>query len=91
MVMKYSLIPEVIFHCYGGDDETANNIVDQGYYLSFSTIICFSKEHQTIIEEQPISNMLTETDSPYLSPFKGLRNEPSFVEEVIKKIAIFGI
>ena len=87
MVMKYSLIPEVIFHCYGGDDETANNIVDQGYYLSFSTIICFSKEHQTIIEEQPISNMLTETDSPYLSPFKGLRNEPSFVEEVIKKIA----
>ena len=87
MVMKYSSIPEVIFHCYGGDAETANNIVDQGYYLSFSTIICFSKEHQTIIEEQPISNMLTETDSPYLSPFKGLRNEPSFVEEVIKKIA----
>ena len=31
--------------------------------------------------------MLTETDSPYLSPFKGLRNEPSFVDEVIKKIA----
>jgi TatD DNase family protein len=31
--------------------------------------------------------MLTVTDSPYLSPFKGLRNEPSFVEEVVKKIA----
>ena len=38
-------------------------------------------------EQSPISNMLTETDSPYLSPFKGLRNEPSFVDEVIKKIA----
>jgi TatD DNase family protein len=87
MVVEYSSIPEVIFHCYGGDAETAQKIVDHGYYLSFSTIICFSKEHQPIIEEQPLSNMLTETDSPYLSPFKGLRNEPSFVDEVIKKIA----
>ena len=87
MIMKYSSIPNIIFHCYGGDPETAHKIVDLGYYLSFSTIICFSKDHQLLIKDQPLSNMLTETDSPYLSPFKGLRNEPSFVEEVVKKIA----
>lgn len=87
MIKQYQSIPHVIFHCYGGDAETAHRIVDEGYHLSFSTIICFSKHHQTLIKDQPLSNILTETDSPYLSPFKGLRNEPSFVEEVIKKIA----
>ena len=87
MIMKYSSIPNIIFHCYGGDAITASRIVDEGYYLSFSTIICFSKDHQLLIKDMPLSNMLTETDSPYLAPFKGVRNEPSFVEEVIKKIA----
>ncbi|HML05343.1 MAG TPA: TatD family hydrolase, partial [Methanobacterium sp.] len=38
-------------------------------------------------EETPFENILTETDSPYLSPFKGQKNEPAFVEETVKKIA----
>lgn len=85
-MVKNSPIPEVIFHCYGGDAQTAGLMVDEGYYLSFSTIISFSKHHQDLAREIPISSMLTETDSPYLSPFKG-RNEPAFVEEVIKTVA----
>lgn len=85
-MVKNSPIPEIIFHCYGGDAQTADLIVDEGYYLSFSTIICFSKHHQRLVREIPLSNMLTETDSPYLSPFKG-RNEPAFVEEVLKTLA----
>jgi TatD DNase family protein len=80
-------IPEVIFHCYGGDAETASLIVEEGYYLSFSTIISFSKHHQELAREIPLENIITETDSPYLSPFKGMRNEPAFVEEVIKTVA----
>lgn len=87
MVKKHSTIPDIIFHCYGGDLETAKLIVDENYYISFSTIICFSEHHQSLAEELPLSNILTETDSPYLSPFKGKRNEPAFVEEVVKTIA----
>jgi TatD DNase family protein len=78
---------DVIFHCYGGDSKTAELIVEEGYFVSFSTIVCFSDHHQELIEQVPISNILTETDSPYLSPFKGMRNEPSFVEEAVKIIA----
>jgi Mg-dependent DNase len=37
--------------------------------------------------ELPLSQLLTETDSPYLSPFKGQRNEPAYVEETVKTIA----
>lgn len=85
MVKKQNL-SDVVFHCYGGDAQTASLIVEEGYYISLSTIICFSKYHQDLAREIPLSKILTETDSPYLSPFKG-RNEPAFVEEVVKTLA----
>ena len=84
---KYSKDIDVIFHCYGGDMETAHKIVDESYYISFSTIIAYSDYHEELVDEIPIQNILTETDSPYLTPFKGQKNEPSFVEEAVKKIA----
>jgi TatD DNase family protein len=87
MVKKSSSIDNVIFHCYGGDYRTAELIVEEGYYISLSTIVCFSDHHQKLAEEIPLSNLLTETDSPYLSPFKGIKNEPAFVEEAVKMIA----
>ena len=87
MVKKHSSIPDVVFHCYGGDLETAQKIVEEGYYLSFSTILSFSDHHKKLVEDIPLSSILTETDSPYLSPFKGQRNEPAFVEEVVKTLA----
>jgi len=86
IVKKYD-IPQVIFHCYGGDAQTASAIVEEGYYISISTIISFSTHHQDLVREIPLSNMLTETDSPYLSPFKG-KNEPTYVEEVVKAVAM---
>ncbi|MDP1552619.1 MAG: TatD family hydrolase [Methanobacteriaceae archaeon] len=87
IVKKYKSIPEVIFHCYSGSLDTARKIIEEGYYTSFSTMIVFSKHHQMLAEEIPLQNILTETDSPYLSPFKGKKNEPSFLEEAINKIA----
>ena len=87
MVKKNSSINNVVFHYYGGDSKTAELIVEEGYHISFSTIICFSEHHQKLAREIPISNILTETDSPYLSPFKGVKNEPAFVEEAVKVIA----
>jgi len=87
IVMKYSKGIDVIFHCYGGDLETMNKIIEENYYISYSTVICYSDYHNELVEQTPLENILTETDSPYLSPFKGEKNEPSFVEETVKKIA----
>jgi TatD DNase family protein len=87
LVNKYSRDIDIVFHCYGGNVETASKIIDESYYVSFSTIICYSEHHEELVEEIPIQNILTETDSPYLSPFKGQKNEPVFVEETVKKIA----
>jgi TatD DNase family protein len=88
MIKKSTSLNDVVFHCYGGDVKTAELIVEEGYYISLSTIVCFSEHHQNLAAAIPISNILTETDSPYLSPFKGIRNEPSFVEEAVKTIAL---
>lgn len=85
-MVKKCNVPQVIFHCYGGDAQTAQKIVDEGYYISISTIVSFSKHHQELVADIPLENMLTETDSPYLSPFKG-RNEPAYVEKVVKTVA----
>ncbi|MBM4240195.1 MAG: TatD family deoxyribonuclease [Euryarchaeota archaeon] len=87
IVKSYHSLEDVVFHCYGGNAETAKLIIEEGYYISLATVICFSKHHQSFIELLELSNLLTETDSPYLSPFKGEKNEPAFVEEVVKKIA----
>jgi len=89
LIKKYSADVNVIFHCYGGDLKTLNKIIEESYYVSFSTIVCYSETHKELVDATPLENILTETDSPYLSPFKGQRNEPAFVEETVKKIAEF--
>ncbi|WBF10666.1 TatD family hydrolase [Methanothermobacter marburgensis] len=86
IVLEHS-IPEVVFHCYGGSLSTAEKIIDAGYHISISTLVTFSDHHMKLVEDLPLESMLTETDSPYLSPFRGKRNEPAFVAEAVKKIA----
>lgn len=87
IVKKFNSIPEVVFHCYSGDYQTAQKIIEEEYYVSFSTMICFSKHHQDLAAKIPLKSILTETDSPYLSPFKGGKNEPSFLYEAVNKLA----
>lgn len=84
----YDNIPYVIFHCFSGSLKTAKRIIDKGnYYMSFSTMICYSKRHQDLIKDIPLDNVLTETDSPYLAMTKEERNEPINVEMAIEKIS----
>jgi len=87
IVKDYDNIPKVIFHCYSGSLKTAKKIIDSGYYTSFATMLCYSKHHQELVREIPIENILTETDSPYLAPKRGDRNEPANVALVVEKLA----
>ena len=88
IVLDYDNIPEVIFHCYSGSLKTAQRIMEHdNYHMSFSTMVCWSKQHQDLASEIPIDYMLTETDSPYLAMTKEERNEPANVKLAIEKIA----
>ncbi len=86
IVKKYTEIPDVVFHCFSGSKETALEAVDYGYYLSFATNTLFSKRHKKNMKKVPLENMLTETDSPYLSPVKGEPNQPLNIRKIIERI-----
>lgn len=77
------------FHFYAGDTDIANQILDIGFTMSFTGVITFAKEYEKLVEFVPLDKMLSETDCPYVTPvpFRGQRNEPMYVREVVKKIA----
>lgn len=80
-----------VFHCYSGSWEMAKVLLNLGFYLSFAGPITFKNARHTVevVKNAPLDRILVETDSPYLSPEprRGKRNEPTYVREVVKKIA----
>ena len=80
-----------VFHCFSGTKEVAREVIDLGFYLSFTGVVTFPKadDLRAVVKAVPIEKMLIETDCPYLapSPHRGKRNEPSFVVETAKEIA----
>ncbi|WP_458454507.1 TatD family hydrolase [Methanobrevibacter sp.] len=88
IIEDYENIPYFIFHCYGGSLKTAKRIMNRDdSYMSFSTMLCYSKHHQDLIEKIDLDYVLTETDSPYLAMTKEERNEPVNVVKAVHKIA----
>jgi TatD DNase family protein len=78
---------QACFHCYGGGMELARKIIDQGYLISLSTNMDRSKNTKKIAKSFPLEQLLTETDSPFLSPIPGQKNEPANVKFVVEKMA----
>jgi len=79
------------FHCFGGTLEQARQIVEIGFNIGVTGIVTFKNAtmlHE-IVTKIPLENIVIETDAPYLTPepYRGKRNEPSFVSYVAAKIA----
>ena len=77
-----------VIHCFNGSIETAKEYVKMGYLLGIGGVVTFknSKLYQ-VIEELALENILLETDSPYLSPDRGKRNEPKNIPIIAEKIS----
>ena len=78
-----------VIHCFASNLDFANSILETGFYISFTGMITFVKELEEVVREVPLSKMMVETDSPYLSPkpFRGKKNKPAYVLHVAEKIA----
>jgi TatD DNase family protein len=80
-----------ILHCFSSGRGLAEAGVALGGYVSFSGILTFknSAELRAIAADVPRDRLLVETDAPYLAPmpFRGKRNEPSFVVQTAKVLA----
>lgn len=86
-VLSRSRVP-VMFHCFAGSSQIAKEITARGFYLSFSALILFYPELKETATEVPLEFILTETDSPALSPRpQQARNEPAYVETIVAHLA----
>lgn len=77
-------------HFFAGSPAVAQAFVDFGFTLSFTGVITFTQDYDEVIKNTPLDMIMTETDSPYVTPIphRGKRNEPVYVKEVVKKIAL---
>ena len=82
---------KIIMHCFTGSYEFAEKLFKYNTFFSASGIITFnnSLELQNTFKKIPLERLLIETDSPFLSPvpLRGKKNEPSFIEHTLKKLA----
>ncbi|ACL70938.1 TatD family hydrolase [Halothermothrix orenii] len=80
-----------VMHCFAGHLEMARECLSLNMYLAFGGVITFKNADKTreVVREIPLDRILIETDSPYLTPhpYRGKRNEPSYVRFVAEKIA----
>lgn len=80
-----------IVHCFTGDRKQAEKALELGWYISISGIATFkrSEELRAVIKHIPLSNLLIETDAPWLAPqgYRGKPNEPAYVKIVAQTIA----
>jgi TatD DNase family protein len=86
MLQSYNL-KKVIMHCFTARKHVVKRAYDLGYCFSIPPVIVRLQQFQEMAQTVDINHIFTETDAPFLSPFKEKRNEPAFVVETIKKIA----
>jgi len=79
----------VLFHWFSSPVELLSQLVERGYYVSEGPPSVFSNRIREIIEETPITSLLTETDGPvrFWGPFKDKTTTPAFIPQVVQAIA----
>lgn len=79
-----------VFHCFSGTIEQAHQIIDLGFYLGIGGVLTFKKSGlDVVMQKLQLENVILETDAPYLAPvpFRGKRNECSYLKYVVQKLA----
>lgn len=79
-----------VFHCFSGDAVQAQKIIDLGFFLGIGGVVTFKNSGlDKVMESVSLENVVLETDAPYLAPvpFRGKRNEPSYLKYVVEKLS----
>lgn len=79
------------FHCFSGNETNLQQIMNlKNFYVSFCGNITYKNFGDIeLVQQAPVERVLSETDSPFLPPvpYRGRRNEPSYIIHTLKKIA----
>lgn len=81
-----------VIHCFSYEKEMAKQYIDMGFYLGIGGVVTFknARKLKEAVEYAPIDKIVLETDCPYLAPepFRGKRNESSYIKYVAEQIGI---
>ncbi len=92
VLKDFSGLKGVVIHCFSGDFKLAEECVERGYYLGIGGTLTFprNKVLQEVVRRISLEHLVLETDCPYLAPqpWRGKRNEPSFMVAVMEEISI---
>ncbi|OJI08783.1 hypothetical protein BK005_00230, partial [bacterium CG10_37_50] len=86
---KTASLPLINMHFFAGDWTIAQQFLELGCYLSFTGVLTFTHDYDEVVKNMPLDRLLAETDAPYVTPvpYRGKRNEPAYVVEVVKAMA----
>lgn len=79
-----------IFHCFSGNYDDARQVIDAGFLLGIGGVVTYKNGGLAEwLAKVPLENIVLETDAPYLTPvpFRGKRNESSYLIYVAEKLA----
>jgi TatD DNase family protein len=79
------MMPRGQFHCFSVDEAALDTVVKAGFYVSFCGNIMYSKRVAKLVALVPDTQLLLETDSPFMQP--GARNEPAYTKILAEKVA----
>lgn len=80
-------VKKAMFHFFSGKKDLAIEITKEGYYISIPVIMLKSKTMKKVAKTIPLEKLITETDSPWASPFNEEFNKPTNVKYEINEIA----
>lgn len=78
-----------LLHCYSHGREMMDDFLSLGAYFSFGGVACFKNAKKVVgcVLYCPEDRILSETDSPYLSPFRGEKNTPANIPVIVRRLA----
>jgi TatD DNase family protein len=79
-----------VFHCFSGNEKQAKQIIDLGFYVGIGGVVTFKNSGlDKVMLEINMKHVVLETDAPYLAPvpFRGKRNECSYLKYVVEKLS----
>jgi TatD DNase family protein len=90
-ILEKSGISKGAFHCFSGDLEMAEKVMEMGFSISLAGPVTFknAKKLVEVAREIPDDYLLVETDAPYLAPepVRGKTNEPCYMVHTVKRLA----
>lgn len=77
-------------HFFAGSLEVLRRCLDNNFTVSFTGVVTFVQDYHDLVRFVPLSMLMVETDAPFVTPipYRGKRNEPTYVEYVAQSIAL---